>query len=134
MLCARILMAGWVKDIYTHAHIHTPRPLLCRLRLGAQRFALLLHWFSAAPRRWLQRCVRVPLLLLAFSARVSKINGKVAYAAQRAWIQNATLRDNVLFGAPFDPERYSRVLAACALTSDLDLLEAGDQTEIGEKG
>lgn len=63
-----------------------------------------------------------------------KINGKVAYAAQRAWIQNATLRDNVLFGTPFDPERYSRVLAACALTSDLDLLEAGDQTEIGEKG
>lgn len=63
-----------------------------------------------------------------------KINGSVAYAAQRAWIQNATLRDNVLFGSPMDPERYARVLSACALTSDLDLLEAGDQTEIGEKG
>lgn len=63
-----------------------------------------------------------------------KINGTVAYAAQRAWIQNATLRDNVLFGSPMDPERYARVLSACALTSDLDLLEAGDQTEIGEKG
>lgn len=63
-----------------------------------------------------------------------QINGTVAYAAQRAWIQNATLRDNVLFGSPMDPERYARVLSACALTSDLDLLEAGDQTEIGEKG
>lgn len=58
----------------------------------------------------------------------------MAYAAQRAWIQNATLRDNVLFGSPYDPERYARVLCACALTADLDLLEAGDQTEIGEKG
>ncbi|CAN0009138.1 unnamed protein product, partial [Ectocarpus sp. 4 AP-2014] len=63
-----------------------------------------------------------------------EINGTVAYAAQRAWIQNATLRDNVLFGSPYDPERYARVLSACALTADLDLLEAGDQTEIGEKG
>lgn len=63
-----------------------------------------------------------------------QINGSVAYAAQRAWIQNATLRDNVLFGTPYDADRYARVLAACALTSDLDLLEAGDQTEIGEKG
>ncbi|CAM9715193.1 unnamed protein product, partial [Hapterophycus canaliculatus] len=63
-----------------------------------------------------------------------EINGTVAYAAQRAWIQNATLRDNILFGTPYDPERYARVLSACALSSDLDLLEAGDQTEIGEKG
>lgn len=58
----------------------------------------------------------------------------MAYAAQRAWIQNATLRDNVLFGSPYDPERYQRVLAACALTDDLKVLEAGDMTEIGEKG
>lgn len=63
-----------------------------------------------------------------------QINGTLAYAAQRAWIQNATLRDNVLFGMPMDAERYARVLSACALTSDLELLEAGDQTEIGEKG
>lgn len=63
-----------------------------------------------------------------------QINGTVAYAAQRAWIQNATLRDNILFGSPYDADRYARVLSACALSSDLDLLEAGDQTEIGEKG
>ncbi|KAK9823545.1 hypothetical protein WJX72_003616 [[Myrmecia] bisecta] len=50
------------------------------------------------------------------------------------WIQNASLRDNVLMGAPLDGARYERVLAACALLPDLAMLPAGDQSEIGEKG
>ncbi|KAG5191529.1 ABC transporter type 1, transmembrane domain-containing protein [Tribonema minus] len=53
---------------------------------------------------------------------------------QRAWIQNASLRDNILFGAPYDPVWYNSVLQACALAPDLELLEAGDMTEIGERG
>ena len=53
--------------------------------------------------------------------------------AQQAWIQNATVRDNVLFGKPFDEERYNRILDACALRPDLQILPAGDATEIGEK-
>lgn len=98
--------------------------------------ALLPPWFRRAVVACLLSTLHSLFLPPASSSVVCliKINGTVAYAAQRAWIQNATLRDNVLFGTPFDPERYSRVLAACALTSDLDLLEAGDQTEIGEKG
>ena len=55
-------------------------------------------------------------------------------AAQDPWIQTLTLRDNILMGAPFDLDRYSRVIEACALQPDLDLLPAGDSTEIGEKG
>lgn len=51
-----------------------------------------------------------------------------------SWIQNATLLDNILMGNPFDEEKYARVLEACALRADLDLLPAGDQSEIGEKG
>lgn len=62
------------------------------------------------------------------------INGSLAYASQQAWIQNATLRNNVLFGLPYDEERYNRVVEACQLGPDLDLLPAGDATEIGEKG
>ena len=54
--------------------------------------------------------------------------------AQTAWIQNATLRDNILFGSPFNQQRYDEVIEACALTQDLQILVAGDQTEIGEKG
>ncbi|KAI9004026.1 ABC transporter type 1, transmembrane domain-containing protein, partial [Gaertneriomyces semiglobifer] len=58
----------------------------------------------------------------------------VAYAAQQAWLMNATIRDNILFGLPYDAARYGRVIHACALTRDLETLEGGDMTEIGEKG
>merc|ERR1719148_439197 len=59
---------------------------------------------------------------------------KVAYSSQVAWIQNATVRDNILFGNTFDQRQYDSVLDACALRDDLKILTAGDQTEIGEKG
>ena len=60
--------------------------------------------------------------------------GGIAYAAQEGWVQNATIRDNILFGSPYDPVRYSTVLKQCALERDLELFEAGDMTEVGEKG
>ncbi|KAG8713050.1 hypothetical protein FRC11_013442, partial [Ceratobasidium sp. 423] len=60
--------------------------------------------------------------------------GGIAYAAQEAWIQNATIRENILFGAEHDEERYNKVISQCALEPDLRLLESGDQTEVGEKG
>ncbi|XP_061089115.1 ATP-binding cassette sub-family C member 3 isoform X2 [Conger conger] len=62
------------------------------------------------------------------------IRGSVAYVPQQAWIQNATLRDNILFGNPYNEQKYRGVLDACALTPDLEMLPGGDQTEIGEKG
>ncbi|CAM9265108.1 unnamed protein product, partial [Choristocarpus tenellus] len=71
--------------------------------------------------------------LVTIKGRAS-MNGTVAYASQRAWIQNATVRDNILFGCPYDEERYNMVLEACALKPDLKILEGGDLTEIGEKG
>ncbi|PPQ64837.1 hypothetical protein CVT24_008202 [Panaeolus cyanescens] len=60
--------------------------------------------------------------------------GGVAYAAQESWVQNETIRENILFGAPYDEQRYKKVIYQCALTRDLELFEAGDQTEVGEKG
>ncbi|KAJ7165411.1 P-loop containing nucleoside triphosphate hydrolase protein [Mycena filopes] len=60
--------------------------------------------------------------------------GRVAYCPQGAWIQNASLRDNVLFGQPFEEERYWRVLEDSCLLPDLQLLADGDLTEVGEKG
>ncbi|KAM4525784.1 ATP-binding cassette sub-family C member 3 isoform 2-T2 [Fundulus diaphanus] len=62
------------------------------------------------------------------------VRGSVAYVPQQAWIQNATLRDNILFGNAFNERKYHRVLEACALTQDLQVLPGGDMTEIGEKG
>nr|XP_033962957.1 LOW QUALITY PROTEIN: canalicular multispecific organic anion transporter 2 [Pseudochaenichthys georgianus] len=62
------------------------------------------------------------------------IRGSVAYVPQQAWIQNATLRDNILFGKDYNEPKYRCVLEACALTPDLEVLPGGDMTEIGEKG
>ncbi|CAG0920359.1 unnamed protein product [Notodromas monacha] len=62
------------------------------------------------------------------------ISGSVAYVAQQAWIQNATLKDNILFGKPDNDRLYRRVVDGCALRSDFQILPAGDRTEIGEKG
>ncbi|KAL1924068.1 uncharacterized protein VTP21DRAFT_7103 [Calcarisporiella thermophila] len=58
----------------------------------------------------------------------------IAYVPQTAWLQNATVRDNILFGSPYEEERYNKVIHACALAPDLANFEAGDLTEIGERG
>ena len=60
--------------------------------------------------------------------------GSVGYSPQQAWIQNATIRENITFGRPFSAKVYHAVLKACALEKDLRLFVDGDQTEIGEKG
>uniref|UniRef100_A0A4W6CQ51 ATP-binding cassette, sub-family C (CFTR/MRP), member 2 n=1 Tax=Lates calcarifer TaxID=8187 RepID=A0A4W6CQ51_LATCA len=61
------------------------------------------------------------------------IQGSLAFVPQQAWIQNATLRDNILFGSPHEERRFQEVIQACALGPDLELLAGGDLTEIGEK-
>ena len=67
------------------------------------------------------------------SGRVAT-TGKIAYVPQQAWIQNSTLKENIVFFQATDEERYKAVVEECALTTDLEILPAGDQTEIGEKG
>ncbi|KAI8923601.1 ABC transporter type 1, transmembrane domain-containing protein, partial [Entophlyctis helioformis] len=65
---------------------------------------------------------------------VSGLANSVAYAAQSAWLLNATIRENILFGQPYDEQRYREVVHACALAKDFETLDGGDLTEIGEKG
>ena len=57
----------------------------------------------------------------------------MAYVPQQAWIQNATIQNNILFGQPMQGLKYSETLHSCALEPDLEILPGGDQTEIGEK-
>ncbi|CAG7947934.1 unnamed protein product [Penicillium salamii] len=58
----------------------------------------------------------------------------IAYCAQEAWLVNATVKENIIFASPYDERRYRAVLKACALERDLAILDAGDQTLVGEKG
>ena len=82
--------------------------------------------------RTLLECVS-RLLMIGWGAQVV-FGGDVAYVPQNAWIMNATLRENVLFGREDDEARFQEIVTACALTQDLEMLPQGDMTEIGEKG
>ena len=72
--------------------------------------------------------------LLLLSEGSVKVDGKLAYVSQNSWIQNKTLKDNILFYNELDEERYRKVLEVCELNKDIRLFEGGDQIEIGEKG
>ncbi|KAM3932947.1 MIT domain-containing protein 1 isoform 2-T3 [Leptodactylus fuscus] len=79
-------------------------------------------------------------LLLSILGQMTLLEGtvsvrsSVAYAAQQAWIFNASLRENILFGEEYDEEKYKRTLEACCLHPDIQSLPNGDLTEIGERG
>ena len=61
---------------------------------------------------------------------VTGLNNTVAYAAQTAWLLNATVRDNILFGEEYDAKRYEAVIRGCALAKDFENLDGGDLTEV----
>ena len=63
-----------------------------------------------------------------------KLCGTKAYVAQSPWIQSGKIEENILFGKEMDRERYERILEACSLKKDLEVLSFGDQTVIGERG
>jgi len=57
----------------------------------------------------------------------------ISYAAQSPWLRHQSIKDNILFGYPFEEARYNQVLECCALKPDLEILEDGDATEIGAR-
>ena len=81
-------------------------------------------------------------LLTAILGEMEKTSGRInilpeksiAYVAQQAWIQNDSLKNNILFGSPLEEERYKKIVSGCQLLPDLEILPGGDETEIGEKG
>ncbi|CAI8586992.1 unnamed protein product [Vicia faba] len=79
-------------------------------------------------------------LLSCLLGEVPKVSGTVkvcgtkAYVAQSPWIQSGKIEDNILFGEEMVRERYEKVLEACSLKKDLEILSFGDQTVIGERG
>eukprot|EP00817_Percolomonadidae_sp_ATCC50343_P000242 CAMPEP_0117418678 /NCGR_PEP_ID=MMETSP0758-20121206/397_1 /TAXON_ID=63605 /ORGANISM="Percolomonas cosmopolitus, Strain AE-1 (ATCC 50343)" /LENGTH=955 /DNA_ID=CAMNT_0005199297 /DNA_START=1100 /DNA_END=3964 /DNA_ORIENTATION=- len=63
-----------------------------------------------------------------------RINGKIAYCPQQAWVMNATLLENITFGTSLDEDRYNRAVNSTALIKDIQQLSGGRLIEIGEKG
>lgn len=58
----------------------------------------------------------------------------ISFAAQTPWLQHQSIKENILFGSPYEEERYKDVVECCALGPDLNVLEDGDETEIGVRG
>ncbi|CAK4357280.1 unnamed protein product [Aphanomyces euteiches] len=79
-------------------------------------------------------------LINAILGEIQQVNGtrhvagRISYVAQEAWIQHASLKDNILFADEYDEARFDRILTACQLKTDLAILPEGDATEIGERG
>ncbi|TFY73932.1 hypothetical protein EWM64_g10080 [Hericium alpestre] len=91
-------------------------------------------------------------LLMALLGELTTLNGRIimskdpsnvneqglmhsiSYAAQSPWLRHQSIKDNILFGCPYDEKRYNQVIDCCALKPDLAVLEDGDETEIGARG
>ncbi|KAJ7853283.1 multidrug resistance-associated ABC transporter [Mycena olivaceomarginata] len=114
--------------------------LICG-KLGSGKTLLLLALLGEADLLSGQMlCPRSPPNSLAgfTDVHVSKeewvVQGMCAYVPQAAWLRNASIKDNILFSLPYDEERYKLTLEVCALVADLEILEDGDEAEIGERG
>ena len=62
------------------------------------------------------------------------IKGDISFASQESWLFNSSIKHNILFGKPYDDEKYKKVIAACALLKDFAQLPYGDKTIVGEHG
>ncbi|AWP13181.1 putative multidrug resistance-associated protein 4-like [Scophthalmus maximus] len=71
---------------------------------------------------------------LSQESGVVKVKGELTYTSQQPWILPGTIRSNILFGKELNPKKYERVLRACALKRDMDLLPGGDLAMVGDRG
>ncbi|CAG8807269.1 3136_t:CDS:2, partial [Racocetra persica] len=123
--------AGSTKNL-VNSHLLSPKSQLRNINISIPRGKLIAIVGSAGSGK--------SSLLSALVGEMKRIKGEVSfggnvgYCPQTAWIQNATLRDNITFGLPFDEQKYRQVIKDCCLEPDLEVLPAADLTEIGERG
>ena len=68
------------------------------------------------------------------NAGVVMVNGSMSLSAQQAWLVNETVKNNILFGKPYDEKKYKEIIDVCSLKDDLKMLQGGDECEIGDRG
>jgi ATP-binding cassette subfamily C (CFTR/MRP) protein 1 len=120
-----------------------PRPQATFKHLTENPFRLSLPDFSVSPGELVAVVGRVGAgkssILQAILGNMTLESGEahaagvMAYVPQTAWCQNLTLRENIVFGQPWEEERYNQVIHACALELDLQILAAGDQSKVGRE-
>lgn len=76
------------------------------------------------------------LILGELSPKTGQVSAhnNVSYSSQEPWLFAASVRTNILFGLPYDGDKYNRVTKACCLLEDFEQLPYGDRTLVGEKG
>lgn len=62
------------------------------------------------------------------------VSGKVFYVSQQPWVFTSSIRQNIIFGQEYNKEKFDKVVEACSLKKDLELLPLGESTLVGEKG
>lgn len=71
---------------------------------------------------------------LPFASGDLSVKGNAFYVSQEPWIFSASIRQNIVFGRLYEPEKFNRIIKACCLDQDLNMFERRDRTIIGEKG
>jgi ABC-type multidrug transport system fused ATPase/permease subunit len=62
------------------------------------------------------------------------VNAKIYYITQQPWAFTASIRQNIIFGSEYEPEKFNKIIEVCSLKKDLELLPLGENTLVGEKG
>uniref|UniRef100_A0A8C1G2F2 ATP-binding cassette, sub-family C (CFTR/MRP), member 6a n=1 Tax=Cyprinus carpio carpio TaxID=630221 RepID=A0A8C1G2F2_CYPCA len=126
----KLYIDGVVIDNGTFSWSKDSTPCLRRINVKGQRGSLV----AVVGHVGSGKSSLLSAMLGEMEKKSGHVTGSVAYVPQQAWIQNATLKDNILFGHERKDSWYQSVLEACALLPDLGILPARDATEIGEKG
>lgn len=126
---------GWLEEVTAKWNVNDPtceQDTLSSINLAVQPGELAV---CVGPVGSGKSSVLMALLgeIPIISGRV-RVNGRIAYAGQEAWTFAGSVRENILFGQPFDPTKYRKVIHVCALERDLTLLPYGDKTLVGERG
>ncbi|EER20620.1 mgATP-energized glutathione s-conjugate pump, putative [Perkinsus marinus ATCC 50983] len=126
----RIRTASKVDDLSPTDHLVVVPQLDINVTIPRDKLTIVIGASASGKSSFLQAIMgQMPKLVGCTSAGEG-----VAYVPQTAWIYNATVRDNILFGEPYDEERYKQAIECSQLARDLLIFPAGDATEIGERG